>query len=79
MATLVGREMERELAAVTGADGSAVQQAVNALIAAKNDRALAMGAAYDDDSAHGTDRAQQAAWNTRVQGWVRNNNQINWP
>jgi|GEM_PF-5405162 len=79
MATLVGREMEHELAAVTGADGAAIQQTVNELIAAKNARALAMGEAYDDDTGHGTDRGQQAAWITRVQGWERNGNQIAWP
>ena len=79
MATLVGREMERELAEVTGTDGAAVQRTVNQLIANKNARALEMGAAYDDDTEHGTDAHEQAAWAARVQGWERNGNRITWP
>ena len=79
MATLVGREMERELGEVTGMNGSAVQRAVNQLIAEKNARALEIGAAYDDDTEHVTDAHQQAAWATRVHGWERSHNRIAWP
>jgi len=79
MATLVGREMERELAEVTGADGAAVQRAANQSIADNNARALEMGAAYDDDTEHGADAHEQAVWATRVQGWERSGNRIRWP
>ena len=79
MATLVAREMETEIRGVTGADAQAVQQAVNQLIADKNARALAMGEAYDDDTEHGADAAQQAAWAARVRGWERNGNRVSWP
>lgn len=79
MATLAGREMERELVEVTATDGKALQRAVNRLIADKNARALEMGAAYDDDTEHGTDAHEQGAWATRVQGWERNGNRIRWP
>ncbi len=79
IATLVGRELDDELAALTGDSSDEVQQAARDLIQAKNDRALAIGQAYDDDTDHGEDDAQQKLWLNRVHDWEHNGNQVNWP
>ena len=79
IATLVGRELDREIAALTGANAAEVQQAARDLIQAKNDRALAIGQAYDDDTDHGRDAAQQILWVNRVHGWEHGGNLVNWP
>lgn len=79
IATLVGRELDAELADVTGSTADEVQQAARDLIAAKNDRALAIGQAYDDDTDHGRDNAQQTLWLNRVHAWEHDGNQVNWP
>ncbi|HXJ23464.1 MAG TPA: DUF922 domain-containing protein [Polyangia bacterium] len=79
IATLVGRELDAELANVTGSSSDEVQQSAQDLIQAKNDRALAIGQAYDDDTDHGQDDAQQKLWLNKVHGWEHNSNQVNWP
>jgi hypothetical protein len=79
IATLVGRELDSELAAVTGDSADEVQQTARDLVQTKNDRALAIGQAYDDDTDHGQDDAAQKLWLNRVHDWENNGNQVNWP
>jgi hypothetical protein len=79
IATLVGRELDSELTALTDDDSKSLQQAALDLIQAKNDRALAIGRAYDDDTDHGTDTTQQKLWLNRVHDWENNGNQVGWP
>lgn len=79
IATLVGRELDRELAELTGTDSVAVLQAADDLVGAKTDRALAIGEAYDDDTDHGADVGQQRLWQGRVHGWEVDKNRVDWP
>jgi hypothetical protein len=79
IATLIGRELDQEVAQIVGDDAASIQSAVDALIADKTARALAIGEAYDSDTSHGTDAGQQAAWVAKVHDWERNQNQVVWP
>jgi hypothetical protein len=79
IATLVGRELDKELAALTGSSDADVLQQASDLIDAKNDRALAIGQAYDDDTDHGADAAQQTLWQNRVHKWENDSNRVSWP
>ncbi|HXU62359.1 MAG TPA: DUF922 domain-containing protein [Polyangia bacterium] len=78
IATLVGRELDRELASLTGPNTATVLQAADDLVAAKTDRALAIGSAYDDDTNHGEDVGQQRLWQGRVHGWEVDGNRVSW-
>jgi predicted secreted Zn-dependent protease len=79
IATLVGRELERELTALKGADVPAALQAADNLVRAKSDRAQAIGRAYDDDTNHGQDVGQQRLWQGRVHTWEHDHNRVSWP
>lgn len=79
IATLIGRELDTELAAVTGDDIASVQATARQLISDKNDRAYAIGTAYDDDTNHGTVAAEQQRWLVQVQGWEHAGNRVTWP
>lgn len=76
IATLVGRELDRELASLTGPDAASALQAARDLVVEKTDRALEIGGAYDDDTNHGADVGQQRLWQNRVHGWEVDGNRM---
>jgi hypothetical protein len=79
IATLVGRELDAEVTALTASSPAQLLAAGRNLHTQKIQRAHAIEAAYDLATQHSRLAVQQDVWAHRVDAWDRNNYRIAWP
>ena len=69
---LVARAMARDLGAATASSSSALNSQVQTIQQTHNNNAQSIDSAYDTQTAHGKNSAQQTSWNQAIAGALGN-------